>query len=798
MTGDAQPIPRRLDAPLVGRAAELEHLASIVSLSETTRRCQLVTVTGPAGIGKSRLSRELAERLLGRADVVNGRCRAPGEAHGLAPLAEIVREAVGEGAAGVDAVLKHTRDRELIAERLTAALEGRGVPEHALWATRKLLECLAQRRPLVVVLDDMQWADGMLRDLVDYLVDWSRDAPLVLVCLARPELLEERPRWGEESERVHPLPLEPLSADESSVLIAGLAALDDVIRSRIAAAAEGNPLFIEQMVAMLGETVSIDDVRVPPTIHALLAARLDLLPRAERDLLERGAVLGREFHPESLVGLGVAGTEAAPVLLDALVRKQLLGRDDERYRFAHQLIRDAAYESIPKLVRAELHELVAERFADDDAIVGHHLERAYRCRADVDPESADSELAHRAATRLFAAGRASYARGAVPSAIGFFERGASLPSEDPAARAELLIAVAGALRETTEFDRAAAALEDATSLAESAARRDLVGEARVLRLRLGISIDSDLAADELRANAQEAIRELEELGDERGLGEAWYVVAWSSWLRCRAADAEPSLHRAIEYARRAKDDRSLSAARNLLLGVGLFGPMPVAQAEQRCLDVLAERALPVRVEAAAHRALGALAAMRGDFAASQACFERDRALIEDAGLRLAAMAATEVWAHSELLAGDLDAAERRLRDALANLPPGEKSAFSTLAAVLADVLCRAHRYEEALEYSVRSEEASTPDDLASEVQWRAARAQAAAALGDPEAARRLVVEAVALAATTDFLNLHGNALVASALITGSSDELERAVELFDRKGNIVAAARAREALSVLV
>ncbi|MDQ4081364.1 MAG: AAA family ATPase, partial [Actinomycetota bacterium] len=429
----AAPFARRLDAPLVGRAFELAELRHAYERAAAERHCRLVTVLGPAGIGKSRLARELCSVVEDEATVLTGRCLPYGEGITFWPLVEIVRQA--EEGTPVEAVLAGADDAETIGERLRAAIGLRATEaggQETFWAVRRYLEALARDRPLVVRLEDIHWAEPTFLELIEYLVGWSRDAPILLLCLARPELLETYPAWAAPNPRASVVMLDALSPADSETLLdvlPGGDALADATRARIAETAEGNPLFVEQMVAMAREAV--DTASIPPTIHALVAARLDLLPAEQRTVAERASVVGREFT------LAAVGDLCPPELraainshLLALVRKGLIRPQrsvaaDDAFRFQHVLIRDAAYERMSKELRAELHERFArwlEQRARErpelDELVGYHLEQAFRYRERLGPVDEHArQLAVRAGEVLGAAGRRAFARDDIPAAM---------------------------------------------------------------------------------------------------------------------------------------------------------------------------------------------------------------------------------------------------------------------------------------------------------------------------------------------------------------------------------------------
>ena len=288
----APAIERRMDAPLVGRAPELELLRESYAKAVSERACRLVTVTASPGVGKSRLALELAGSVETEATVLTGHCLPYGEGITYWPLIEILRAARAE-------------------DELDAALAAPGAEETFL-LIRKLLERLARERPLVLIVDDIHWAEPTLLDLLEHLTDWTRDAPILLLCLARPDLVDKRPAWGGGRENADVLKLQPLSDSESDQLIETLlggSSLADDARERVHAAAEGNPLFVEQLLAMLAEGGSPE--HVPPTLQALLTARLDVLPADELELVERASVVGLEFEWDSLAALSPRGRRPA-------------------------------------------------------------------------------------------------------------------------------------------------------------------------------------------------------------------------------------------------------------------------------------------------------------------------------------------------------------------------------------------------------------------------------------------------------------------------------------------------------
>jgi class 3 adenylate cyclase len=378
--GDAAPLARHLDTPLVGRESERDRLWRDFEDAAGKRTCRLFTLLGPAGIGKSRLVADFLERVGDSADVLRGRCLSYGEGITYWPLVEMLI------AIGVE----------------PDTIIGTSPPETQL-AFRRLLEARAGERPQVVVIDDLQWAEQVFIDLVEHVADLSRDAPIFLLCIARTELLDIRPGWGGGKLNATSLLLEPLGAEECAELMELLvedAPLDAELRERITTASAGNPLYVEEMLAMVREHGGDGEIAVPPTIHALLQARIDSLDGDVRVVMERGSVEGEVFHRGAVAELTPDPVRPSVAShLATLVRKELIRSmapqfpEDEGFRFRHLLIRDAAYESLPKSTRAELHERFAawlsnHDLVERDEIVGYHLEQAHRYLFELNPGDA--------------------------------------------------------------------------------------------------------------------------------------------------------------------------------------------------------------------------------------------------------------------------------------------------------------------------------------------------------------------------------------------------------------------------
>ncbi len=428
----AEPLPPA--APLIARERELRELHESLARARDERSCRLVTVVGPPGIGKSRLARELVAECRDDATAAVGRCLAYGDGITYQPLAEMIRRlAGGDPEPWMRALLTGEEHADTIARRVLGAIglsDESAQAGETFWAVRRLFEAVARERPLIVILEDAHWADPTLLDLLEYVVAFSGGSPILLVCLARPELLQRRHAWAARGSVVA---LEALASADALALIEQLGGseLDAIGAERIVATAEGNPLFLEQLLAVRAES---EPATLPPSIEAVLAARIDQLEPSERTVLVYGSVEGRSFHAGAVAELGAeGGRPAVDAALMGLVHKQLIRPDrpefagEDAFRIAHALIRDAAYGGMPKRLRAELHERLATwlkakpRVADET--VGYHLEQACRYRLELGPaEQRDRALAAEATERLAAAARAALARGDAAGAARLLER----------------------------------------------------------------------------------------------------------------------------------------------------------------------------------------------------------------------------------------------------------------------------------------------------------------------------------------------------------------------------------------
>jgi DNA-binding SARP family transcriptional activator len=800
---------REGEPPFVARDDELGALGEAFEQSVRKRAPYLFTILGPAGIGKSRVASRFTSSLGRRATVLHGRCLSYGEGVALGPIAGMVEQLCGGDVARLAKLLAHERSGRTIAARAVAATrpDASTTPADTLLAVRQLFESLARSRPLVLVVDDLQWAEPTLLDLIENVVERSAVAPILVVCLARPELLESRPAWGGGKLNATSLLLGPLSDRESHALmkhLVGGTAIPAETRERAAAVAEGNPLFLEQMLAVLVEQGPSADLALPPTIHALLAARLDRLDLDEREVLEHASVIGKEFSHEPLVELVPAELRGGvDTHLDALQRRGLIRACDDGFEFHHLLLREVAYQSVPKRVRARLHERLATwlehsgaaREHELDEVLGHHYERAHAHHVELRLDEAHSaDLAARAAERLATAGRRAHGRDDAPAAVALLARAAALDRS-----ADVLVDYGDALRDTGGLERAATVLAEAAASADSAS--DLA-HVEIARLRLRLQTDPRIDVEAVSCEANRAIAIFEELEDDGRLAKAWELLAWVPWFKCRAAETDVALQKAVAYARRAGDRRTEAQSLHLSIGAAYLGPMPIPDAVHRCEELLKLPEANPRVRAAALRAQAGLAAWAGDDRRARALVRRHRSLVRDLGLRVSAAAAAETYGVVELAAGDPVVAEAEFRRGIESLDEmGDRTMSALLAALLAHALVLQGRADEALRCSERSRDAAAADDLVAQVQWRTAAAKALVRTGKAEEAESLARDALALARTTDFSAIRAETAVTLAEVlrldgrsAAATAYVEEAVAEYERKGCRVHAARARAVL----
>jgi class 3 adenylate cyclase/DNA-binding winged helix-turn-helix (wHTH) protein len=800
-------VARAFDTPLVGREKELSALRSAFALAREERRCVFVSIVGAPGIGKTRIARELVEALGEEARVLVGRCVAYGTGATYLPLVDALTGAMEQ-------VAELLGDDE-IGGRLASLVRGEQTTATAAdtaWAARRAFEALARDKPLLLVFDDVHWGEPTFLDLLEYLGAWIADAPVLLLAVSRPDLLESRPTWADPESGVAPLRLAPLSHDDTRALVDNLAAesVSDAQREQVTGLAEGYPLFAEQLVAWVEETGGqLDPAAVPPTVEALLASRLDRLDPGERAVLERAAVIGRDFWRGAVASLMPPG-ELAGVgrHLLALVRKAFVRPAaselpaEDALRFHHALIRDVAYAAIPKALRAELHERCADwldaNAGEPDEVVGYHLEEAYRYRIELgDAGRITSRIGADAGERLGRAGVGALARGDAPAAISLLTRATGvLPAG--MRRIELLVELGVSQRTAGRVGDAEQTLQHASAEAAAAADRRL--ELRSLLELKGVELMSSTDAPrELLELVETAVPVFEALNDHRALGRAWF---WSGFVNggflLRNAAYEEASERALHHYRRA--GWPTATCLHGIAAALFYGPRPASSALAR-IDELLDTAVTDRV-GETHLQLwrGGLLALQGDFAGARAATSTAREIYEEVGQPVvAAVSCGFVGGLTEMLAGDFAAAEQIFRESCLVLESRDEwASVATRASEIANSIYAQGRFADAAEWIELARRHSTPDDLGAEFPWRSVLAKLTAEAGEFDEAERLAREAVELVDRTDSLNQRAEIRLDLAHVlrsAGRDDEAAAAAlegaALYEMKENVVGAERAR-------
>ena len=818
---------------LVGRAAELTRLRAVLDDACAARACRLATVIGFPGVGKTRLAEEFGRSVADVADVVVGHCEPSGEGITFLPVAEVLRQVneIGEADSPEEArrklglrIAEDDPDRDRLVERIAGVL---GIAEPAsvqetFWALRRGVEYLARERPLVLVLDDVHWGEPMFLDLIEHLVEWVRDVPVLILALARPELREARETLTVPGARATDvIDLQPLDEDECHALVAGVLGrhkLPEELSERIVTTAEGNPLFIGELLRMLVDEGAltrdgdawvpardIADVDVPPTIHALLAARIERLRADERSVVERAAVIGKQFYRGA-----VAELVAPPVRvgidghLEALRRKDMVEPegtywiDEPVYRFHHVLIRDAAYRSLLKEARAELHERFAEWLeakagalaGEHEEVIAFHLEQAHEYRRELGPlDDRGRALGAQAAIRLGSAGRRALARDDLAAATNLLERALRrLEPAEVAARCEFLLDLAEA--QLAGGDTAAA--DEVVAQLHLLAGDDprLRARADVLAAQLA-TLTGATGVEERVAALLAATAVLADAGDRAGEAKAHHVAAQAQALLGQVAAVEESLDHALAAARQADDRRRVTAVLAAAPRAALWGPSPVVRASGRCLDVV--RILRMtpgnrHVEAIALRCQAVLEAMRGRTDAARDILAAGRATLEELGLSLELQETAIHAGIVELLAGDSAAAEAHLRGSVEGFTAlGVDLGAAQAGALLARALVDQGRFDEAIAATEEAER-HAGGDLKTTITWCGVRAEALARRGAHDEALALAQRAVDLAEPTDALPDKADAWMALATahaVAGRGSEARgaagRARELYAAK-----------------
>ena len=837
---------RRQDAPMVGREAEMIALAATLQRTLDERGCRRVTVVADAGVGKSRLIREFTTSLSKDAVVIRGRCLPYGEGITFWPLREAARDAAGIGvddlpATAVAKLRELVLDEEIVT-RLAAAsgLTTEQFPvAEIFWGARRFLETIASHdRPVILVVDDIHWAETTFLELLTSLVETIDDAPVLLLCTSRHDLLEAQPDWGADENSLR-LILHPLTDGDASRVVEGLlgkAGIAAEAVERIVAAAEGNPLYVEQMLSMLidnGTLQKTDDgwtsvrdigrLEVPPSIQALLAARLDLLALEERAVIEPASVIGQTFAVDAVTVL--APESIAPQVPDHLLsvgRKQLVTAlqtsesAGESYRFLNLLIRDAAYQGLLKRSRAAFHEQFATwaeelnerqgRSQEFEEILGYHLEQAYRYLAELGTLDDNAQgIGARAAEKLASAGRRAMGRGDTPAAVNLLRRAAGCLRAEDLNRLRLLPDLGEALMELPEFEEADTVLGEAIAGAEQHGDPVLGATAELVRLLVQQYSSEEGGWSETALDAVErAMPIFANAGSHAGLALASRLRVAIHLTANRFAESAKAAEQVIRHSRQAGDPRLERRGSVGYAQSALYGPTAVDEAVARCEELVADAVGDRRTEALIRHSLVQLYGMQGRFELARTTWDEADQMLKDLGMGLFSAAISTSRGQVELLAGDLDAAEQVLERGYSSLQQmGGKFLLAGVAGVLGRVNHAQGRYDKVEEQSRTIESLADTDDIDAQTEWRCLRALSLGHDGRAEEAVELARAAVELSRAADAPLLLAGALVTlgdvedMAAHGAERDEaFQQALILYRHKGDVVSTRRIESRLTV--
>jgi class 3 adenylate cyclase/tetratricopeptide (TPR) repeat protein len=606
-----------LKAPLLGRDEEMLQLLDTAERVRHDRKAMLFTLLGPPGIGKSRLAREASDRLAVRDwQVLRGRCLPYGDGITYWPVAEMARQASGitpeMGALEAVAALVASSPDSAVSDRLAFAIgltrespvSGAGIDREIAWAFRRWVQAQAARSPLLLVFEDIHWAEPPMLDLIEYLATWSGDSPVLLVCLSRPELLDKRPAWGGGRFQSTRIQLEPLSRQESAAMVAALLTVEGLpegLRNEMLERADGNPLFVEELIRMLLDEGTIirkgnrwiaapaaKDVKVPSTIEALIRARLDTLPRRERTALQAGSVIGRTFDRPMLQMLDDEpdlDTVLENLMVRDLISEEATSSHYPSYRFKHILVRDIAYATLPKARRTALHTLAAaamlahgdERAGELIEIRTYHLEEAVKLETELQGKPNDA-LRKEAVAALGASGRKALARGDYRAAESFIQRCLALDPAPPEHRLEVEFVLLEVEYRQSRHERTRQEGKRLEAAARKLHRRDLEGRAILLQSQAIWIGDPEGGADKALKRLVEAQVLLREAGDLPFLYEVSYQLGFGGWWFGHLEEAWSWWSEAREIAQRL-GDRGREARACVYLGGVRYHQARIAEAK---------------------------------------------------------------------------------------------------------------------------------------------------------------------------------------------------------------------------
>ena len=799
VTVDQGSAPRAHIGPMIGRERQRHVLEEAFANVVADRTCHLFTVLGTAGVGKSRLVSEFLDGLQ-QATVVVGRCVSYGEGISYFPVTEVAIQLKADAG-------EHPGLAPILGDD-----EAPSSPDEIAWAFRKLLEQRAADGPVVVVFDDIHWGEPTFLDLVEHIADFSREAPILVLCMARPELLDRRQAWGGGKMNATNVLLEPLGTDETAELLANLlpSHVGDGLQTRILDAAGGNPLFVEEMVAMVAERQAGNgdaaEMTVPPTIQALLAARLDQLDPHERVVLERGSVEGNVFHRGVVEALAPDEHEV-PRQLMSLVRKELVRPDraqlagDDAFRFRHLLIRDAAYDALPKAERADLHQSFAAwleehgaELVELDEILGYHLEQAWRYRNELGATS-DPQLMTAARERLSAASHRALLREDSAAALNLIERALALV---PEGEIDLLLET-DRLHTIFFSGQVQTAYEAARELGErAAALGDRIAEqvAAIERTRFATFVDPEGSAERLERLAGEALPEFERAGNELALYIALFGLSSVAHMHGRMDAGRENADRAAAVAESLGLPHLQAWIQPYRVATRFHGTTPLAEVlvwwEEQ--DAVGPGSSSLQI----NRCLAL--AMLGRFDEARARSKEMEEELEERGSSVAlALLLAMMAPETERLAGDPAAAlEISKRGCQMFEDVGERSWLSSALGIQGQVFYDLGDLDAAFDAATRGLELGASDDAYTQFLTRGVQAKVLARRGSQEEAELLAREACELADATDMSCSRGSAyedlghvLYVSGKTAEADQAIKHAAEIYDAKGAEALAERAR-------
>jgi class 3 adenylate cyclase/tetratricopeptide (TPR) repeat protein len=756
---------RQFAAPLVGRDAELELLENTYARAVRDRRAHLFTIFGDPGVGKSRLAREFIAGLES-ATVLFGRALPYGEGVTYSALADMIKIAAGIADDDpLEQAIEKLRDccpDEAVADLMglatgvLEAVQAQHNQQDIAWAARAWAEKLAEPQPLVLVFEDIHWAEEPLLELIEHLGTWVRGVPLLLLCLARPELLDIRPGWGGGRVRATAIELEPLGTVDSEALIQALLdddELPDPARIALLEKTEGNPLFVEETLRMLSEANGAAVERIPDTLQALIAARIDHLPAGEKSVLQRAAVIGRTFWSGAVEHLGGDGdSELEPLLDDLLLREFVLKEQrstisgEDAYRFKHVLIREVAYGGLSKTARARHHRHFAEWLGDrarDELLEvrAYHLDQATALLTELDGAPPE-ELAKEAADALAKAGKRALAREANATARRLLHRSVEL---DPTLRRRY--EAARAAWRMADFPVVSNEMEDVLIGAREAGDREL--EARSLTALAEVTLLREADVGRAEQLAQKALEVSE---DDESRIDAVRILETSAWWRGRLRESEAYAEEELEIARRLERPDLESDA--LLDLAGIY----TARREGERAEPLIEQALELAEEsgsltakARAYTESGELHSFRGRHEEALAEFGRARDLFAEVGA--ATQLARSLLRIGRLVArrGDVAEAEKLFREAIGILKPLEdRGTLCEVQRSLAEVLLQQGKIDAAEVYALKGVETTGPQDVSSQSTTRKTLAMVRAAQGRDDEAEALFRESIEILERSEY------------------------------------------------